>query len=342
MPDAGGAERAGGVQQQQRRRGRVGHAPRARRAAARCGRASASNCSARARFADARPARSAVAQGGEARPHRRGSCRSARRRGRARRSASCSAAMADLQVGCGCGRRASATSCAGAAAGQRQKQREGQRARIIGRSGSRPVISGGCGRPIRSSSVGARSARRRRRAAARPAGRRRGSPAPGWWCGRCAAPPVTGSTIISQLPWSAVTIIAPPAASSAAERAAKALVHRLAGRDGGRQVAGMADHVGVGEVHHDQVVALARSPRPGGRSPRRRDISGLQVIGRDLGRGGHVAVLARVGGFLAAVQEEGDMGILLGLGQRGTGCGRGPRPIRRACCGCPAWGRRWS
>ena len=77
------------------------------------------------------------------------------------------------------------------------------------------VISGGTASPIRSSSVGARSASRPLRSRA-PAGPP--TSATGTRLVVCAVcgPPVTGSIIVSQLPWSAVMIIAPPAASSAA------------------------------------------------------------------------------------------------------------------------------
>ncbi len=42
--------------------------------------------------------------------------------------------------------------------------------------------------------------------------------------------------------------------------------------------------------------------------------AGLQVIGGDLGRGYHVAVLAVEGSLDTAVEEEGHVGVLLGLG----------------------------
>ena len=85
-------------------------------------------------------------------------------------------------------------------------------------------------------------------------------------CAVCG-PPVSGSRISSQLPWSAVTSSAPPWRSTAASDAAEAGIDRLHRADRGRQDAGVADHVGVGEVQHDQVVCAAtRSPPPPCRS----------------------------------------------------------------------------
>ncbi len=94
----------------------------------------------------------------------------------------------------------------------------------------------------------------------------------------------------------------------------KALIHRLAGLDRGPEIAGMADHVGVGIVRHDQVIA-----RLDGADEMIGDLLGrhlgLKIIGRNLGRRGHIAILARLGRFLAAVEEEGDVGIFLGFGK---------------------------
>ena len=42
--------------------------------------------------------------------------------------------------------------------------------------------------------------------------------------------------------------------------------------------------------------------------------AGLQVIGGDLGGGYHIAVFAVEGGLDTAVEEEGHVGVLLGLG----------------------------
>ena len=61
--------------------------------------------------------------------------------------------------------------------------------------------------------------------------------------------PVAGSNICSALPWSAVTISAPPLASVASTILPTHLVYRFDGFDGGVELAGVADHVSVGEVH---------------------------------------------------------------------------------------------
>ena len=76
----------------------------------------------------------------------------------------------------------------------------------------------------------------------------------------------------------------------------------------------MAHHVGIGEVHHDQVIARADHLDQFIGNLLRGHFWG-QVIGRDLGAGGHEAILARFGRFLAAVQEKGDMGVFLGFRQ---------------------------
>ena len=94
------------------------------------------------------------------------------------------------------------------------------------------------------------------------------------------------------------------------------------GRDGaGRrvQVARVPHHVGVGEVADDHVVAAVLhvvDERVGeaGRAHLR-----LQVVGRDLRRRHQDAVLPRVRPFLAAVEEIGDVGVLLGLRQAQVG-----------------------
>ena len=96
---------------------------------------------------------------------------------------------------------------------------------------------------------------------------------------------------------------------------AKPVVHRLAGGNRRLEHAGVSHHVRVGEVGHDQVVFTALD---GGDEPVR-DLGlghlGLQVVGRHLGRLRHEAVLALLGLFLAAVEEEGHVRVFLGLGQ---------------------------
>ena len=76
----------------------------------------------------------------------------------------------------------------------------------------------------------------------------------------------------------------------------------------------MADHVAVGEVQDDHVVlagqdALDALLGDGGLAHLR-----LEVIGRDLGGRDQRAVLARIFLFHAAVEEERDVRVLLGLG----------------------------
>ena len=75
----------------------------------------------------------------------------------------------------------------------------------------------------------------------------------------------------------------------------------------------MPDHVGVGVVEHDQVVLAGADRRDGlcGQFGRRH--FGLQVIGRDLGRRHHDAVLAVVRLLAAAVEKIRHVRILLGL-----------------------------
>ena len=95
---------------------------------------------------------------------------------------------------------------------------------------------------------------------------------------------------------------------------AEAGVDRLHRLDRGRQAAGVADHVGIGEVQNDHVVfaGVDRLHRLGGQL-RRRHLR-LQVVGRDLGRRHHDAVFARVRFLAAAVEEISDVRIFLGLG----------------------------
>ena len=67
-------------------------------------------------------------------------------------------------------------------------------------------------------------------------------------------PPVSGSRISSQLPWSAVTEQRAAGSCDRLGDAAEAGIDGLHRLDGGRQAAGVADHVGIGVVQHDQVV----------------------------------------------------------------------------------------
>ena len=94
----------------------------------------------------------------------------------------------------------------------------------------------------------------------------------------------------------------------------EAAVDGFDGGDGGGELAGMADHVGIGVVHHREIesAALDRRHQLVGHLIGRH--LGLQIIGCDLGRGDQDALLAGEGPLLPAVEEEGDMGVLLGLG----------------------------
>ena len=91
-------------------------------------------------------------------------------------------------------------------------------------------------------------------------------------------------------------------------------VDRLHRFDCSRQAAGVSDHVGVGVVQHDQVIAAGANcfHRPI-RQLRRRHL-GFEVIGCDLRRRNHDAVLAAVRLLLAAIEKIGDVRIFLRLG----------------------------
>ena len=79
--------------------------------------------------------------------------------------------------------------------------------------------------------------------------------------------------------------------------------------------AGVADHVRVGVVGDDEVVRARvdgvdeRVGHAGGA-----DISGCEVVGRDLRARDQLAILARPGRLDAAVEEVRDVRVLLGLG----------------------------
>ena len=59
--------------------------------------------------------------------------------------------------------------------------------------------------------------------------------------------------MVSALPWSAVMIQAPPRGLRALINSSEAFVDCFHGFDCGFQFAGMADHVGIGEIHDDGV-----------------------------------------------------------------------------------------
>ena len=87
-----------------------------------------------------------------------------------------------------------------------------------------------------------------------------------------------------------------------------------AGNDGGVVDAGVANHVGRGKVVHEELKlalldALAQLVGDGHGAH-----LGLLVIGGDAGRGDHVAVLVVELDLDTAVEEEGDVGVFLRLG----------------------------
>ena len=100
---------------------------------------------------------------------------------------------------------------------------------------------------------------------------------------------------------------------------AGALVHGLHGLDGGVKHAGVAHHVTVGKVQDDHVILAALDPLDALLGHLGGAHLGLQVVGGHLGAGDDAAVLAGEGLFPAAVEEEGDVGVLLGLGDAQLG-----------------------
>ena len=74
---------------------------------------------------------------------------------------------------------------------------------------------------------------------------------------------------------------------------AEAGINGFDGFDGGRNLAGVADHVGVGEVHHHDVEGLLFDGLDDGVGNALRRHLGLEVVGGDLGRLDQHAVFAR-------------------------------------------------
>ena len=108
---------------------------------------------------------------------------------------------------------------------------------------------------------------------------------------------------------------APPARSHRLGQAPEAAIDRLDRLDRRAEIAGMADHVGVGEIDDDRrrsvplsIASTSLSVTSGA------DISGLQIVGRDLGRGHQDAALAGKLLLAPAIEEEGDVRVFLGLG----------------------------
>ena len=107
----------------------------------------------------------------------------------------------------------------------------------------------------------------------------------------------------------------------------EALVHRLDRLDRRLDHAGVAHHVRVGEVDDPEAV-VALPPVRGERVGRRPGAHlGLVVVGGDVAwRVDEVALLARVLVLLAAVEEVGDVRVLLRFGHvqlRGALAGEG-------------------
>ena len=128
----------------------------------------------------------------------------------------------------------------------------------------------------------------------------------------------SGSSMCSALPWSAVTRHTPPPRATASTTSPQALVDGLDRVHRGRDHAGVADHVGVGEVDDREAKArlpvLAPGADEGGGGLAGAHL-GREVVGGDVARRGRqLAPLPLVGGLLAAVEEVGDVRVLLGLG----------------------------
>ena len=88
----------------------------------------------------------------------------------------------------------------------------------------------------------------------------------------------------------------------------------LAALDGGVVDTGMADHVGGREIVHQETVLVVLDPVDELVRDRLGRHGWLEVVGGDLGGGDEVAVLERELLLHPAVEEEGHVGVLLGLG----------------------------
>ena len=99
------------------------------------------------------------------------------------------------------------------------------------------------------------------------------------------------------------------------ENTPEAPVHRLDGLYRGVEIAAVADHVGIGVVADDDVVLIVAHRLHDLVGHLRRAHLGLEVVRRHVrGRGDEDAVLVLERRFDAAVEEERDMRIFLGLG----------------------------
>ena len=123
-----------------------------------------------------------------------------------------------------------------------------------------------------------------------------------------------------------MTTAAPPALSSAASIMPEPLSTASQARIAAGRLLVWPDHVGIGEVHDNQVVAgldgLDQLGADLGRGHFRR-----QVIGRDLGAWGMKRSSPGSGASLPPFQEEGDMGYFR---SRPAGTGAGPFAATRA------------
>ena len=95
---------------------------------------------------------------------------------------------------------------------------------------------------------------------------------------------------------------------------ARTLVHRFHRLDRRVEYAGVADHVAVGKVEDDHVIFAAVQPGEQLVGDQVGAHLRLQVVGRNLRGVDQRAVLARGYRLHAAVEEEGDVRVLLGLG----------------------------
>ena len=106
---------------------------------------------------------------------------------------------------------------------------------------------------------------------------------------------------------------------------AEASVERLDRRDRFGELAGMADHVGVGEIDDVRIVPARRQGADGFLGDLRRAHLRVKVVGRSLPGGDEDALFAGIGLLDAAVEEVGHVRVLLGLGQAQVlDAGRGP------------------
>ena len=91
-------------------------------------------------------------------------------------------------------------------------------------------------------------------------------------------------------------------------------IHRFNRAGCGGKAAGMAHHICIGVIQHNQIMDAAFDRRHGFVGQLGRRHLGLQIIGRDiLGRWHHDAFFAGIDRFFSAIQEEGDMGVFFGL-----------------------------